>query len=88
MGEQKLSPEIISVLEKATSSNINEYNVEVHGNSSGGDGYIGEMVCKYNVKFPNFNIYHIFFVMKSTLFSIIKDRMYRIAIHVPRALSR
>lgn len=44
MTENKLSSDIISLLEEACHGTIDNYEVTVHGDDSGGQGYLGEMV--------------------------------------------
>lgn len=44
MGEQKLSSDVISLLETACSENIKNFDIVVHNDDTAGQGYLGEMV--------------------------------------------
>lgn len=45
MAEQKLSPGIIALLEEACEDTMSNFEVNLHDNNGGGQGYMGEMVC-------------------------------------------
>lgn len=44
MGSNELSPEIVSLLEKAVNDDIDNYNVVIHDENAAGQGYLGELV--------------------------------------------
>lgn len=45
MAEQKLSSDIVALLQEACEDTINSFDLIVHQDNGGGQGYMGEMVC-------------------------------------------
>lgn len=46
MTESSLDPEIISLLEEACNDGKDNFEIVVHGGNDGGQGYLGELVCR------------------------------------------
>lgn len=58
MSKQNLSPEIISLIEDTFDNSINNYEITIHANDGGGQGYLGEMVCNFYIYFSRSIIHY------------------------------